>query len=84
MKEKGASGRGYDHFNMAASWNKSLVRSDEYSSDDLTVLRTFEWDRINFTCPAKRERTAERLEMTEAELNSMRRETKTNMYSAIG
>ena len=74
---------GYDHFNMNASWNRGLVKSSEYSSNDLTILRTFEWDRINFSSPEKRKKTAKRLEISEDELNRIRQSTRENMYASV-
>ncbi|MBF0558798.1 MAG: B12-binding domain-containing radical SAM protein [Nitrospirae bacterium] len=74
---------GYDHFNMTASWNASSVRSNEYSPNDLTVLRVFEWDRINFGVAEKRIKTAKRLEMTEEDLKLMRKKTRDNLYASI-
>jgi anaerobic magnesium-protoporphyrin IX monomethyl ester cyclase len=74
---------GYDHFNMTSSWNSGLVSSKEYSPNDLTILRTFEWDRINFKCSKKRKKTAERLEMTAEELKEMRKKTRDNMYTSF-
>jgi len=84
MCEKMKSFRdGYDHFNLNSSWNTSLIKSPEYSSNDLTILRAFEWDRINFTTHGKRKKTAKRLGMTEVELNCMRQETRKNIYASI-
>jgi len=82
-EKEGCFREGYDHFNMTASWNSSSVRSNEYSSNDLTILRTFEWDRINFSVAEKRRKTANRLQMTDEDLHRMRKETRLNMYTSI-
>ena len=29
------------------------IKSDDWTPDDLTVLRAYEWDRINFSDPKK-------------------------------
>jgi len=81
MCEKEDSFRdGYDHFNLKSSWNGGLIKSRDYSPNDLLVLRTFEWDRINFSKQEKRSKIAKRLGMTKDELYSMRKETRDNVY----
>lgn len=74
---------GYDHFNMKQSWNGGLIKSKNYTSNDLLILRTFEWDRINFAKPEKREKIRERLEMTHLELDQMRRKTIDGVFTRI-
>ena len=74
---------GYDHFNLKSSWSSGLIETDQFSANDLTVLRGYEWDRINFTDPEKRKRTAEKLEITEHELMDIRRETLINVFNKL-
>jgi radical SAM superfamily enzyme YgiQ (UPF0313 family) len=82
-EKEGVFKQGYDHYNMKSGWSSGLIETDEFSANDLTVLRAYEWDRINFTDPAKRRKTAKRLEKSLTELNLMRRETIDSMYSKI-
>ncbi len=56
-------------------WNVGQIETKEFSSRDLTVLRAYEWDRINFTSVEKRRRTAEMMGITEDELLEIRRKT---------
>lgn len=74
---------GYDHFNMSHSWNGGMIKAPAYTSNDLMVLRTFEWDRINFAQDKKRKKIAKRLEMSDEELLSMRKQTRDNMYKRL-
>ncbi len=74
---------GYDHFNMSHSWNGGMIKAPAYTSNDLMVLRTFEWDRINFANPEKRKKIAKRLEMSDEELLSMRKLTRDGMYKRL-
>jgi len=56
-------------------WNTGQIETKDFSSADLTILRAYEWDRINFADPAKRERTAQVMGVTQDELLSIRRDT---------
>lgn len=67
--------KGYDHFNIQSSWSSGLIETKDFSSHDLTILRAYEWDRINFSSPEKRRRTAEMINITEEELLRVRRKT---------
>ena len=60
-----------------------LIKSKEWSADDLTILRAYEWDRINFSNPKKLEKTAKRMAITVEELNKIRRRTLSNAVKAI-
>lgn len=57
------------------NWSVSKIKSDEFTSKDLSILRAYEWDRINFTDPEKRTKTAERMKITENELKRLIRKT---------
>jgi len=59
------------------------LKSDEWSTDDLTILRAYEWDRINFTDPKKLKRTADRMQITVEELNKIRKKTLSNAIDTI-
>lgn len=56
-------------------WSKGQTQTPEFSARDLTILRAYEWDRINFTDPARRRRIAAMMGVTEEELAAIRRET---------
>jgi hypothetical protein len=56
-------------------WSMGQIETDEFSAGDLTVLRAYEWDRINFTDPEKRRKTVEMMGITEDELRLIRKRT---------
>lgn len=56
-------------------WSVGQIESTEFRSEDLTILRAYEWDRINFTDPEKRRRTAAMMNVEESELLEIRRRT---------
>jgi anaerobic magnesium-protoporphyrin IX monomethyl ester cyclase len=57
-------------------WRYGRIESDEFSPKDISILRVYEWDRINFTDPKKCERTARVMGKTVEELNEIRKETR--------
>jgi radical SAM superfamily enzyme YgiQ (UPF0313 family) len=57
-------------------WRFSQIRSDQWSSKDVSVLRAYEWDRINFATPEKRRRVAELWGIDPAELEAIRKQTR--------
>jgi len=65
-------------------WTKGNINTSEFSSDDLTILRAFEWDRINFTNPEKRERTRVMMGVSEEELAEIRKGTRQNACQLVG
>ncbi|MBU4263835.1 MAG: B12-binding domain-containing radical SAM protein [Proteobacteria bacterium] len=56
-------------------WSTGQLETEHFSPRDLTILRAYEWDRINFTDPGKRRMTAARMGITEAELLQIRKRT---------
>ena len=54
----------------------SVMQGPDYDPKDLNALRVYEWDRINFADPAKRERAAKMMNLSVEELNAIRRETR--------
>ena len=60
-----------------------LIKSKEWTADDLTILRAYEWDRINFSNPKKLKRIAKMMGLTVEELNQIRRRTLSNALKAI-
>ena len=56
-------------------WNAGQIETKDFSANDLTILRAYEWDRINFTNPQKRKQTVEIMGITEEQLYQIRRRT---------
>jgi radical SAM superfamily enzyme YgiQ (UPF0313 family) len=59
------------------------IKSDHWSADDLTILRAYEWDRINFSNPKKLKKIADRMAISVDELNSIRKRTLDNAKRTI-
>tara|TARA_Y100000590_G_C15709347_1_gene1009766 strand:- start:651 stop:2288 length:1638 start_codon:yes stop_codon:yes gene_type:complete len=60
-----------------------VIKSEHWSEDDLTILRAYEWDRINFSDPKKKKKIADRMGITIEELNKIRRRTIDNAKKVI-
>lgn len=60
-------------------WRYGRIKSSEFSPKDISILRVYEWDRINFSDPRKRERTANIMSITVDELNAIRKATRDNL-----
>ncbi|MDQ5985804.1 MAG: hypothetical protein CSYNP_01521 [Syntrophus sp. SKADARSKE-3] len=82
LKEK-AFKKQYDHFGEHSSWSTGQIETKDFSPNDLTILRAYEWDRINFSSPEKRKRTADMINISEEELLAVRRETLENAIRQI-
>lgn len=65
-------------------WNTGQISTDQFTPDDLTILRAYEWDRINFGLPEKRARTAAMMGVTEEELWTIRRSTLEGALKRVG
>ncbi len=61
--------------NLKVDWRYSQVLSKEWTTKDVSILRAYEWDRINFS-RERIKRTAELWEMTEEELKEVRKKTR--------
>ena len=59
------------------------IKSDHWSADDLTILRAYEWDRINFSDPKKLKKIADRMRISVEELNGIRKRTLENAKKTI-
>lgn len=57
------------------SWGKAIMSTDEFTADQLQILRAMEWDRINFTDPERRDKIAKMMGITPEELDLIRRKT---------
>ena len=58
------------------NWSASRIISDEFSSNDLAILRAYEWDRINFGTAKKREKAMKMMGISEKELKELRKKTR--------
>lgn len=79
--QHGAFKEGFELSNM--SWYVGQIETKEFSSNSLSILRAYEWDRINFTSPDKRRKIAKMMGIDEDELKEIRRETFKKVISQI-
>lgn len=68
-----------DPDNIKVDWRFSQIKSDEWTSQDVSILRAYEWDRINFATQEKRKRVAELWGINEEELFHIRKETRDSL-----
>lgn len=57
-------------------FGKGNITTEEFTPNELAVLRAYEWDRINFSTPEKRARACRILDITEEELKEYRKQTR--------
>ena len=57
-------------------FGNACITTDEFTPEELLILRAYEWDRINFSTPEKRARVCRIMECTEEELEEHRRQTR--------
>lgn len=57
-------------------FGKGNISTDEFTPNELAVLRAYEWDRINFSTPEKRARACRVLGISEEELKEYRKQTR--------
>ena len=60
-------------------WRYGRIKSSEFNPKDISILRVYEWDRINFADPKKREKTADIMGITVEQLNEIRKATRDNL-----
>ena len=65
-------------------WRYSQIKSDEWTDQDIRILRTYEWDRINFSSPEKVAKTAAVLGISVEKLNAHRRQTRKQLVLSGG
>jgi len=80
-EKEGAFKKDFEESNV--KWGIGQTETHDFSANDLTVLQAYEWDRINFTSPEKRKRTAVMMSVTEEELYDIRRKTLNNACQSI-
>lgn len=66
------------------SWNEGQIVSPHFYPGELTLLRAYEWDRINFSSAEKREKTAKMMNITVEELNVIRNNTRRAALASLG
>lgn len=82
MCEKGGFfKKGFDANNV--KWSTGQIETDEFSADDLTILRAFEWDRINFTSQKKLENICRMMRITAGDMDIIRKKTLANAINLI-
>lgn len=70
-------------FNGVVQWSKGQIETKDFTANDLTILRAYEWERINFTSNEKRSRTCKMMHISEEELLQIRRQTLLQSHQAI-
>jgi radical SAM superfamily enzyme YgiQ (UPF0313 family) len=60
------------HNEYDISWRYSRIKSDEWTANEVSFLRLYEWDRINFRDPIKRIKIAEMMNISLEELEEIR------------
>lgn len=73
--------RGFDWNKI--SWNVGQIESDEFTAEDLCILRAYEWDRINFSSTEKCAKTAKMMQISIEELQQIRQETLKSSIESI-
>ncbi|MBF0354367.1 MAG: B12-binding domain-containing radical SAM protein [Alphaproteobacteria bacterium] len=66
---------------LKVDWRHAQLKSDEWSERDVSALRVYEWDRINFS-PERIEDSARIWGMTIDEVNLMRQQTRNALYDS--
>ena len=67
-----------DDEHLKVDWRFSQIKSEEWTAKDVSILRAYEWDRINFS-KNKIHRTAEIWGMDIDEINDIRKKTRDNL-----
>ena len=63
---------------LKVQWRHSQLSSPEWTSRDISILRAYEWDRINFA-PDRIERVAQIWGMSLNEINRIRKQTRDSL-----
>ena len=63
-----------DHIFM--DWRHGQISSDEWTSNDISIIRAYEWDRVNFSTKEKRKRISEIWNLNEEQLQDIRKKTR--------
>lgn len=73
-KEQGALVKNFHSENV--NWRNASIETNEFTARDVSILRAYEWDRINFSTYEKRKRTADMMGIAVSELDEIRRQTR--------
>ena len=60
-------------------WRYGRISTSQFTPKDISILRAYEWDRINFTDPKKLQKTADIMGITLEELNEIRKKTRDSL-----
>ena len=61
---------------VSLGFAKGCITTDEFTPQELMVVRAYEWDRINFDTKERRERACRVMEISEAQMQEHRRQTR--------
>lgn len=67
-----------DDEHLKVDWRFSQIKSEDWTAKDVSILRAYEWDRINFS-KNRIHRTAEIWGMAIGELQDVRKKTRDNL-----
>lgn len=65
------------------SWNSGQISSPHFDDRELTLLRAYEWDRINFSSSEKKQKICGMMRCSEVELENIRIETRKSALAKI-
>ncbi len=62
-------------------WGEGFITTDQFTPQELMILRAYEWDRINFSTPEKTAKIAQVYNMTPEQLQEHRKATRLSIGS---
>jgi len=62
------------------SWREGQIETSEFTSKEITMIRAYEWDRINFSSTLKAKKIAGMMGVSLEELNRIRLETRRRVW----
>lgn len=65
------------------AWGQASISTEEFDAAELTLLRAFEWDRINFSRPERKRKIARMMGVSVEELDDIRRKTRANAVAKV-
>ena len=66
------------HDEVVVDWRYSQIKSEEWTAKDISILRAYEWDRINFA-PDRIGKVAEIWGISIEELRELRKKTRDSL-----
>ena len=79
IKEKMLPDDFMENISSYSGYGKGLIETNEFTPFELEVLRSFEWDRINFSSPERKKSIARINGITIEELEDWRTNTRRNL-----